>query len=91
MPKIEIYTKSWCPFCGNAKQHLESRGLHFEEIDITADLPREAEMVSRSGRTSVPQIFIGGHHVGGSDDLLHAEDSGLLDALLTGNGAGEMA
>lgn len=91
MPKIEVYTKSWCPYCGNAKRRLESRGLHFEEIDITADLPREAEMVNRSGRTTVPQVFIDGYHVGGSDDLLNAEDSGLLDALLTGSDAGETA
>ena len=91
MPKVEIYTKSWCPFCGNAKQQLESRGLHFEEIDITTDLLREAEMVNRSGRTSVPQVFVDGHHVGGSDDLLRAGDSGLLDTLLAGSGTGEIA
>ena len=91
MPKIEIYTKSWCPFCGNAKKRLESRGLHFEEIDVTADPLRETEMVKRSGRTSVPQVFVGGYHVGGSDDLLDAENSGLLEALLAGRIEGEIA
>ena len=82
MPKVEIYTKSWCPHSARAKQHLDFKGVRYEEIDVTTDSIREKEMVNRSARTSVPQIFIDDHHVGGNDDLLAAEASGRLDYLL---------
>ena len=82
MSKVEIYTKSWCPFCAIAKDHLDRKGVGYEEIDVTTDSVRELEMVARSGRHTVPQIFIDGHHVGGSDDLVTAERSGHLDELL---------
>ncbi len=82
MSKVEIYTKSWCPFCALAKDHLDRKGVGYEEIDVTTDSVRELEMVDRSGRHTVPQIFIDGHHVGGSDDLVTVERSGHLDELL---------
>ncbi len=91
MPKVEIYTKSWCPYCARAKQHLDSKGVRYDEIDVTTDAIREMEMVNRSTRHTVPQIFIDDHHLGGNDDLLAAEASGRLDELLYGREQGEAA
>ncbi len=91
MPKVEIYTKSWCPYCARAKDHLDFKGVLYEEIDVTTDSIREMEMVNRSARNTVPQIFIDGHHLGGSDDLLAAEASGRLDELLYGQEHGVAA
>ena len=91
MPKVEIYTKSWCPHSARAKDHLDFKGVRYEEIDVTTDTVREMEMVNRSARHTVPQIFIGGHHLGGSDDLLAAEVSGRLDELLYRQDQGEAA
>lgn len=87
MPQIEIYTKSWCPYCARAKAHLDTEGHRYVEIDVTADSRREREMVERAGRTSVPQIFVNGTHVGGSDDLLEAHSNGEFEALLKREGA----
>ena len=69
MNRIEIYSKSWCPYCAKAKALLKSKALEYSEVDVTTDVGREAEMVERSGRRSVPQIFIDGEPVGGYDDL----------------------
>ncbi len=91
MPKIEIYTKSWCPYSARAKQHLDFKGVRYEEIDVTTDSFRDMEMVNRSARHTVPQIFIGDQHLGGSDDLLAAEASGTLDELLYRQDQGEAA
>ena len=82
MNQIEIYTKSWCPFCARAKSLLQSRQLAYTEIDITTDELREQEMIERSGGFSVPQIFINGEGIGGSDDLASLDASGELDQLL---------
>ena len=83
MAKVEIYTKFLCPYCTRAKQLLSSKGVKFEEIDISMGGPKRAEMLSRAnGRSTVPQIFIGGQHVGGSDDLAALERAGRLDPLL---------
>ncbi len=83
MPKIEIYTKAFCPYCARAMKLLASKGTTPEEFDITMGGPKRAEMIERaSGGTTVPQIFIGGQHVGGSDDLAALERAGKLDALL---------
>ncbi|WP_420137586.1 glutaredoxin 3 [Sphingomonas sp.] len=83
MPKIEVYTKMFCPYCVRAKRLLEAKGAAFEEIDITMGGPQRAEMIQRAnGRTTVPQIFIGETHIGGSDDLVALERSGKLDPLL---------
>lgn len=83
MDHIEIYTTPWCPYCARAKRLLDSKGLQYREIGIAQDQSLAQAMVERAGRTSVPQIFIGGEHVGGSDDLVAAERSGELDQLLT--------
>jgi GrxC family glutaredoxin len=82
MNKVAIYAKSWCPFCARAKSLLQSRQLAYTEIDITTDELREQEMIERSGRLSVPQIFISGEGIGGSDDLVSQNASGELDRLL---------
>jgi thioredoxin reductase (NADPH) len=83
MPSIVIYTKSWCPYCDRAKRLLTEKGQTWAEIDVEADAAKHAEMVERAGgRTSVPQIFIGEHHVGGFDDLANLERAGELDPLL---------
>ncbi len=91
MAKVEIYTKSWCPFCARAKERLGRKGVSYQEIDVTTDSVRELEMVIRSGRHTVPQIFIDDHYLGGSDDLLAADNSSLLDQLLSGQIEGEAA
>ena len=84
MATVEIYTKAFCPYCSRAKQLLGSKHAEFEEFDITMGGPKRAEMVQRAnGGTTVPQIFIDGRHVGGSDDLAALERQGKLDALLT--------
>jgi glutaredoxin 3 len=83
MPKIEIYTKAFCPYCFRAKDLLDSKGAEYEEIDITMGGPRRQEMIQRAnGRTTVPQIFIADRHIGGSDDLAALERQGGLDPLL---------
>ncbi len=82
MTHIEIYTKDWCPFCHRAKALLRSEELSFNEIDVTIDAEREREMVLRSRRRSVPQIFIGTNHVGGFDDLSALHDSGELYRII---------
>ncbi|MFV1919845.1 glutaredoxin 3 [Sphingomonas sp. MJ1 (PH-R8)] len=83
MAKIEIYTKAFCPYCTRAKRLLESKGAAFEEFDITMGGERRAEMLQRSnGRTTVPQVFIDGRHIGGSDDLAALDRQGGLDPLL---------
>ncbi len=84
MPKVEIYTKSWCPYSARAKDHLDFLGVRYEEIDVTSESFREMVMVSRSARHTVPQIFIDDQHLGGSDDLFAAEASGRLDELFNG-------
>lgn len=91
MPKVEIYTKNWCPYSTRAKSHLDFKSLFYEEIDVTTDTVREMEMVKRSGRHTVPQIFINDQHLGGHDDLLAAEASGRLDYLLNDREQGEAA
>ena len=85
MPKVEIYTKMFCPYCVRAKRLLGEKGVDFEEYDITLGGPQRAEMIQRAqGRTTVPQVFIDGTHVGGSDDLAALERAGKLDPMLAG-------
>jgi glutaredoxin 3 len=85
MPRIEIYTTMICPYCTRAKRLLGGKGVSFEEYDITMGGPQRAEMIARAnGRTSVPQIFIDGAHVGGSDDLAALDRAGKLDPMLAG-------
>lgn len=83
MARVEIYTKDWCGYCARAKRLLEEKGVDFEEYDITLGGPKRTEMIERAGGgATVPQIFIDGVHVGGSDDLAALEASGKLDAML---------
>jgi glutaredoxin 3 len=82
MADIQMYTTSWCPYCQMAKRLLRDKGQAFEEVDVEEQPTRRAEMVQRSGRTSVPQIWIGDRHVGGYDELAALERAGELDALL---------
>jgi glutaredoxin 3 len=83
MPKIEIYTTSWCPYCHRAKALLEQKGAAYQEIDVDGDDELRALMTKRAGgRRTVPQIFIGDKHIGGCDDLYALEARGGLDPLL---------
>lgn len=83
MAKIEIYTKAFCPYCTRAKRLLDGKDASYTEHDITMGGPRRAEMIDRAqGRTTVPQVFIDGQHIGGSDDLAALDREGGLDTLL---------
>lgn len=83
MAKVEIYTKMFCPYCSRAMSLLASKGVDVEEYDISLGGPKRVEMLQRAnGGSTVPQIFIDGRHVGGSDDLAALERAGKLDALL---------
>ncbi len=84
MPAVTIYTKSWCPYCSAAKDLLVRKNASFTELDITGKADLRDEMVRRSGRSTVPQIFIGEAHVGGCDDLYALDQSGALDPMLAG-------
>ena len=77
-----MYSKSWCPYCDRAKALLRAKGQEWTEVDVEADADRATEMVERSGRRTVPQVFLGDRHLGGFDDLQALEDAGELDALL---------
>ena len=83
MPPVTIYTTSACPYCHAAKALLNKKGVAFEEIGVDGKPELRRAMTAKAGgRTSVPQVFIGGHHVGGSDDLHALDAGGKLDALL---------
>ncbi len=83
MPVVEIYTKTFCSYCWRAKMLLESKGVEYKEIAVDFGGELKQVMVQRaSGRTTVPQIFIGELHVGGCDDLIELEREGKLDQLL---------
>jgi glutaredoxin 3 len=84
VPVVEIYTKTFCPYCWRAKLLLESKGVEYQEIAVDFGGEVRQTMIQRaSGRTTVPQIFIGEVHVGGCDDLMALERDGKLDQLLT--------
>jgi glutaredoxin 3 len=88
MTQVEIYTTRYCPYCYAAKALLNRKGVAYKEIDLGRDWAQRDEMIKRAnGRMTVPQIFIGPVHVGGSDDLHALERAGRLDALLAGDGA----
>jgi glutaredoxin 3 len=82
MAKIEIYTTPFCGYCARAKGLLDKKGAAYDEMDVMMDDKKRSEMRERSRRTTVPQIFINGEHVGGSDELAALESAGKLDALL---------
>ena len=82
MKTVEIYTTQTCPYCTAAKGLLKKKGVTYKEIDVGADPEIRTAMTERAGRRSVPQIFIGGTHVGGCDDLHALDHDGKLDAML---------
>lgn len=83
MPPVTIYTTPWCPYCQAAKALLDRKSVAYEEIDVDGEPALRQAMTQRAGgRTSVPQIFIGEKHVGGSDDIHALEARGELDRLL---------
>ena len=85
MARIEVFSTLLCPFCYRAKKLLESKGVTFEEIDVMVQPARRAEMITRSGgRTSVPQIFVDGRHIGNCDEIYALEAAGKLTPLLEG-------
>lgn len=83
-PAVRLYVTGWCPYCERARGLLAKKGVEFTEIDVDEDGKLREEMIARSGRRSVPQIFIGDKHVGGCDDLFALDSSGELDRLLQG-------
>jgi glutaredoxin 3 len=82
MARIEIYTTPFCGYCARAKGLLDGKGATYEEMDVMMDDKKRAEMRERAKRTTVPQIFINGQHIGGSDELAALEQAGKLDPLL---------
>ncbi|MGH1419347.1 MAG: glutaredoxin 3 [Hyphomicrobiaceae bacterium] len=87
MQKIIIYTTMLCSYCRSAKRLLKAKGVAYNEIDVSGDRQKRAEMIKKSGgRRTVPQIWIGDIHVGGCDELYVLEESGKLDSMLTDAG-----
>ena len=84
MTKATLYSSAICPYCVAAKNFLRNKGVEYEEVRIDLDPARREEMMARTRRTSVPQIFFGDVHVGGFDDLVAADRSGRLDEILAG-------
>ena len=83
MARVEMFATMWCPYCARARALLKKKGVAFTEIDLDEEPGRRPEMLRRAGgRTSVPQIFIDGEHIGGSDELAALDRKGLLDAKL---------
>ncbi|MBA3564459.1 MAG: glutaredoxin 3 [Gammaproteobacteria bacterium] len=82
MNEVKMYASAWCGYCARARALLERKGIRFDEIRVDGNREARREMETLSGRRSVPQIFIGDRHVGGSAELQALEQSGELDALL---------
>ena len=88
MSQVVMYSTSWCPYCAMAKRLFEDKGQAYEEIDVEVVAGSRQEMMDKSGgRQTVPQIFVGAHHVGGFDDLMALESQGKLEGLLAGGEA----
>ena len=88
MARVEIYTKFGCPYCARAKRLLDEKGADYEEYELNSIPGKRDEMLERSsGRHTVPQVFIDGRHIGGSDDLAELDRQGGLDPLLATGGA----
>lgn len=83
-PAIVVYCTGWCPYCQRVRALFTQKGLEFTEIDVDEDGKLREEMIARSGRRTVPQIFIGDEHVGGCDELFALDGSGGLDRLIQG-------
>jgi glutaredoxin 3 len=86
-PKILMYSADWCGYCARARRLLDAKGAAYEEIDVDLVPGARKEMQTRSGRSTIPQIFIDGQHIGGADELQALEAAGGLDPLLKINGA----
>ena len=84
-PKVLIYSQMFCGYCSAARALLDEKGVGYEDIDITMKPQLRLELRERTGRRTVPQIYIGDHHVGGYDDLAALNASGELDELLGGD------
>ena len=82
MPKVVVYAADDCPSCRRAQALLDRKGVSYTLLDVARDPRLWQEITARTGRDTIPQIFIGDHHVGGCDDLLALEQRGALDALL---------
>jgi glutaredoxin 3 len=82
MAEVVMYTTSWCPYCARARALLAAKGATFTEIDIDRVAGAREEMQQRSGRRTVPQVFIGARHIGGYDDTRELDERGQLDPLL---------
>ena len=85
-PAVVMYATAACPFCVAARNLLQAKGVRWTEVSIDRQSEKRAEMMQRSGRHTVPQVFVGDHHVGGFDDLEQSEHSGELDRLLAAEG-----
>jgi glutaredoxin 3 len=85
-PEVTLYVSDWCPYCQRAKGLLTRKNVVFREINVEDEPKLREEMIERSGRRTVPQIFVGDTHVGGCDDLFELERSGELDRLIQGAG-----
>jgi glutaredoxin 3 len=83
-PEVTVYTSDWCPYCQRAKSLFAQKNVAFNEINVEQDEKFREEMIKRSNRRTVPQIFIGDRHVGGCDDLFALDRSGELDRLIQG-------
>ena len=83
-PPVTIYLTDWCPYCRRAKDLLSRKNVGFSEINVDDEPTLREQMIARSNRRTVPQIFIGEKHVGGCDDLFALEESGELDRLIQG-------
>ena len=84
-PDVVVYLAGWCPYCQRARGLLSKKGISFREIDVDDAPQLREEMITRSGRRTVPQVFIGETHVGGCDDLFALDGRGELDRLIQGN------
>jgi glutaredoxin 3 len=83
MATVEIYTRDFCPYCSRAKALLDAKGVAYSDYDVGMGGPKKVEMIDRAGgRSTVPQIFIDGRHIGGCDDMMALDRAGKLDALL---------
>ncbi len=83
MAEVEIYTTMFCPYCSRARALFQKKGVSFLDIDLGEEPERRAEMIARAGgRSTVPQIFIDGEHIGGCDDLIALDQAGRLDPKL---------
>ena len=83
-PAVTLYVSDWCPYCQRARGLLAEKSVEFSEVNVDDDAKLREEMIARSNRRTVPQIFIGDMHVGGCDDLFELDRSGELDRLIQG-------